>query len=517
MEFKKIISLFRLKRSINLRTQLALSFSALTSLVVGATISILYVNFRSEIRQELRLRAIDIVAVAALQQNGDEFEQIKSGQDLLHEKFRIQNLKIRRIDPDIEYVFTATKDDDGLFFVVDAGEPGEENIAQYGERYEEPSELLIENYDTMTSAIADPDIYTDAYGSFISSYAPIFTSDGRRVGVIGVDFTAATVVAKERQFLWLSLVVFLLTLPFVILFGLFLGNGLAAPISTLADMAHEFAAGGTSSRVEIKSSVIEIVELAKVFNMMTDTVSDLIEGLEKRVVERTSSAENARVAAESARKNIETQVWLATGQTQLADVLRGEQTLSQLAENVITQVCQYTGAQAGALFVLNEKTLTLVGRYAYTDRPGFAGSFQLGEGLVGQAAADGKVMYVDVIPSDTLVISTGLADMKPRQLAAAPFYMNGNVVGVMELATLSAFTRNHLELWDRISETIGSAFHTVQTRQRLARLLMESQAQSEELQAQEEELRAANEELQAQAENLKAKKEETRLTAVKGI
>lgn len=233
--------------------------------------------------------------------------------------------------------------------------------------------------------------------------------------------------------------------------------------------------------------------------------------LEQRVYDRTAAAESARAAAEisakeaeAARKNIETQVWLANGQTQLADAMRGEQTLSQLAENVISQICQYTGAQAGALFLLKEKTLMLAGRYAFAERPDFSDTFQLGEGLVGQAAADGKLMVLEDIPSDTLVISTGLADMKPRQLAAAPFYMNGKVVGVIELASLSAFTQIHLELWNRISESIGSAFNIVQTRQRLAELLMESQAQAEELQAQEEELRAANEELQAQSENLKA-------------
>jgi transcriptional regulator with GAF, ATPase, and Fis domain len=125
---------------------------------------------------------------------------------------------------------------------------------------------------------------------------------------------------------------------------------------------------------------------------------------------------------------------------------------------------------------------------------------------VGQAAVDGKALYTDV-PSDTLIISTGLTDIKPRQIAAAPFFMNGKVVGVLELVTLSEFTESHLELWSRISETLGAAFHTVQTRQRLAELLAASQQQAEELQAQEEELRAANEELQAQSENLKVVRE----------
>jgi transcriptional regulator with GAF, ATPase, and Fis domain len=155
---------------------------------------------------------------------------------------------------------------------------------------------------------------------------------------------------------------------------------------------------------------------------------------------------------------------------------------------------------------LEEDKLTLAGGYVYSARPGFNGIIELGEGLVGQAAREGRVIYENV-PSDILVISTGLAEITPRQIAAAPFYMNEKVIGVIELATLNDFTENHLKLWERISETLGAAFHTAQTRQRLAELLVESRQQAEELQAQEEELRAANEELEAQAENLRAVRE----------
>lgn len=245
-------------------------------------------------------------------------------------------------------------------------------------------------------------------------------------------------------------------------------------------------------------------------------LNDIRSSLEEKVIERTSVAEAARADSESSRRDLEVQFWLANGQTQLADVMRGDMNVHQLAENVISQLCQYTGTHAGALYLLKQKTLTLEGRYAFGERPGFEDGFKLGEGVVGQAAADGKVIYLDEIPSDSVTISTGLVDVKPRQMAAAPFHANGEVVGVLELATLSEFTQNHLELWQRTSESIGVAFRTAQTRQRLSELLMESQQQSEELQAQEEELRAANEELHAQAENLKAS-QSARLNATKGI
>jgi len=202
-------------------------------------------------------------------------------------------------------------------------------------------------------------------------------------------------------------------------------------------------------------------------------------------------------------RSIEAQMWLATGQTQLADVMRGDQDMLLLAENVISQLCRYMGAQAGALFLLNEKKLTLIGQYAFTIRSDFEGDFMLGDGLVGQAALDGKLFHLDDIPPETLVISTGLVDVKPREVIAAPFYANGAVVGVIELVTLHRFAQSHFEFLRRISESVGVAFRTAETRRRLAELLAESQSQAEELQAQEEELRAVNEELHAQAENLR--------------
>ena len=101
------------------------------------------------------------------------------------------------------------------------------------------------------------------------------------------------------------------------------------------------------------------------------------------------------------------------------------------------------------------------------------------------------------------MISTGLVEMLPRQMVVAPFKTNGQVVGVLELASLNIFTPIQLDFLKLVSESVGVAFQTAQERMKMAALLAETQMQAEELQAQEEELRAANEELQAQAETLK--------------
>lgn len=240
-------------------------------------------------------------------------------------------------------------------------------------------------------------------------------------------------------------------------------------------------------------------------------VRSLAESLERRVSARTAEAEAARRAAEisaaqaqSARQDLERQLWLADGQSQVAEAIRGEQSLQQLAAHVLQRICKYVDAQAGAVYLLDGAQLNMMGGYAYPARAGFDGRLPLGEGLVGQAAADGKALSAEM-PSGTLILSTSIADITPRQVVAAPFSMNGRIVGVLELVTLSKFTEIHFALWQHISETLGAAFQAAQTRARLAELLTESQRQAEELQAQEEELRAANEELLAQAEGMKAR------------
>ena len=59
-------------------------------------------------------------------------------------------------------------------------------------------------------------------------------------------------------------------------------------------------------------------------------------------------------------------------------------------------------------------------------------------------------------------------------------------------------------------ESIAVAINTAQTRERINKLLAQTQQQAEELQAQEEELRSINEELETQAEYHKAKPGVTR-------
>lgn len=66
------------KRYYSLGIILAIGISLLAIVSVGITIGVLYFNFSQESRQDLRQRLVNIAELAALQQDGDKFEQIMS-------------------------------------------------------------------------------------------------------------------------------------------------------------------------------------------------------------------------------------------------------------------------------------------------------------------------------------------------------------------------------------------------------------------------------------------------------
>jgi hypothetical protein len=214
--------------------------------------------------------------------------------------------------------------------------------------------------------------------------------------------------------------------------------------------------------------------------------------LEQTVMERTRAAETARAEAESARRGAEAQAWFTRGQAQLAEQMRGDLDVSTLADNITRHLSRYIGAQAGALFLASGDVLRLMGRYAYAEHAGRKNEFHIGENLIGEAARGKRMILVEDIPPGALLISSALGEAMPGQVLIVPLESNGQVLGVLEFATLTRFTPDHETFLTRVSESAAIALRTAQTRLRMSELLMQSQRQAEELQEQTGFMRQAN-------------------------
>jgi len=272
-------------------TVLATAFTISGALIAVTIISILYSNFRNGLRDELRNRLVTITSIAALQQDGDQLLQVAARDDAYYQAINQHNLQIRLSDPDLIYVYTMRKNELGIYFIVDANQPGDEGIADFGQPYLEPGPTLAENFDTINETIIEPDFYTDEFGTFLSAYAPIYASTGERVGVLGVDIDANRVVEKERSFLILSLIIFLASLPVIGLLGYLLGRLVTDPLSRLTVTAQRIAEGSLEQNATVPRSSREAALLAQSFNTMTQKFKSLVNTLETQVAERTESLE----------------------------------------------------------------------------------------------------------------------------------------------------------------------------------------------------------------------------------
>ncbi|HVK11768.1 MAG TPA: CHASE3 domain-containing protein, partial [Gemmataceae bacterium] len=194
--------------------------------------------------------------------------------------------------------------------------------------------------------------------------------------------------------------------------------------------------------------------------------------------------------------------WLQSGQVGLAEAAAGERRLDQLGESVLRFLAVYLDAHAGAVYGKDGADFRLLATYGVPDG-GVPARFNLGDGLLGQVAKDGRAVELRDVPDGYLTVGSALGRGTPRQLLVAPFQIDGAVNAVLELGFVHPVPKPTTDLLARASELLGTAVRSANYRANLQNLLEETQRQAEELQAQQEELRVSNEELEEQGRALR--------------
>jgi len=261
---------------------------------------------------------------------------------------------------------------------------------------------------------------------------------------------------------------------------------------------------------------------------VTDDIINIAEGLANGKVDTVSRADyrgdfakiqtalqnTAAKLAESIKANAD-QNWLKTGQTQIGELLGGEQDFQLLAKNSITFLTTYVKAHVGLFYLLEQNLehkdtskqsgkLSLIASYGYTSIDGRPTQFAIGEGLVGQAALEGQMLQLERrLEECTPVVQSGLTDVLPNYVVLIPFSYENTLKGVIEVGTTRPLTEIQQYFLEQAMPNIGIAVNTAEARLQMQMLLEQSQAQAEELQTQQEELRLQNEQLQSQKENLR--------------
>ncbi|MFJ4690694.1 HAMP domain-containing protein [Streptomyces sp. NPDC088766] len=209
------------------------------------------------------------------------------------------------------------------------------------------------------------------------------------------------------------------------------------------------------------------------------------------------------------------QDWLKTNLARVSGLMQGHRELPVVAELIMDELVPLVSAQYGAFYLAEEGAkgpeLRLVGAYGYPDDDSRPTRIPFGRSLVGQAARSRRTIMVDDLPAGYVVVSSGLGSVEPSALVLLPILFEGQVLGVIELASVTAFKEIHRDFLEQLRETIGVNVNTIVANARTDELLGESQrltaelqTRSAELQSQQEELQRSNAELEEKASLLVA-------------
>jgi methyl-accepting chemotaxis protein len=128
--------------------------------------------------------------------------------------------------------------------------------------------------------------------------------------------------------------------------------------------------------------------------------------------------------------------------------------------NGLKAICRQLEAGQGAFYAPREEDgarwLELAGGYALSIGESNTIKFDLGEGLIGQSAAEGRSLYIDDVPEGYMKIASGLGMASPRYLFITPVKKDEVVTGVLEVSTFKAMTEQQKKFVEEAARLLGS-------------------------------------------------------------
>jgi HAMP domain-containing protein/CheY-like chemotaxis protein/signal transduction histidine kinase len=199
------------------------------------------------------------------------------------------------------------------------------------------------------------------------------------------------------------------------------------------------------------------------------------------------------------------QDWLKTNLAKLTNMLQGQRDLTTVGQLLLSELTTLVNAQLGVIYqVTSDDTpsLQLLSAYADDGLNGHPERLSIGQGLVGQCAADKRRMLISEMPTHAVPIGSALFKVVPRNIVVLPVLFENQVKAVIELASLSEFTALQMMFLEQLTTSIGIVLNSIEATMQTEGLLKQSQQLAGELQAQQRELQQTNDQLEQKAQQL---------------
>jgi HAMP domain-containing protein/CheY-like chemotaxis protein len=199
------------------------------------------------------------------------------------------------------------------------------------------------------------------------------------------------------------------------------------------------------------------------------------------------------------------QDWLKTNLARFTNMLQGQRDLATVGRLLLSELTPLVNAQLGVIYQVESEelhTLRLLSAYADDGVNGHPQRLRIGEGLIGQCAADKRRMLITDMPKRAVPIGSALFKVVPSNIIVLPVLFENQVKAVIELASVTQFTALQTMFLEQLTASIGIVLNSIEATMQTEGLLKQSQQLAAELQTQQRELQQTNEQLEQKAQQL---------------
>ncbi|MGD9980337.1 MAG: HAMP domain-containing protein [Hyphomonadaceae bacterium] len=259
-----------------------------------------------------------------------------------------------------------------------------------------------------------------------------------------------------------------------------LAANLTTQVRAIAEVATAVTKGDLTRAIEVDARG-EVAELK-------DNINTMIENLRQTTDRNTE------------------QDWLKTNLAKFTSMLQGQRDLSSVGRLLLSELAPLVDAHQGVIYQIiseeGEPALRLLSAYADDGENSHPMRLRIGEGLVGQCAADRRRTLISDLPENVTPIRSALFSSPPRNIIVFPVLFEGQVKAVIELAATGAFTTLQMTFLEQLTASIGIVLNSIEATMQTEGLLVQSQQLAGELQTQQRELQQTNEQLEQKAQQV---------------
>ncbi len=271
------------------RSKLLLAFVGIAVLSVVLGLGIVYIFTKKLLFNELRSKTLSIAMTAASEIDADLFKGLDTPkaidtQQYLEAKKVLKSLRDanRREDIFVVFVYTYSVDPQNpekLVFNVDAEEdPGE--ASPPGQVVEGSDEKQMEEY--LKKPYVDKGISKDAWGHWLSAFAPIYDSQGNFVAMLGVDLSAQDIELEMMQLVIYGLIALGASILLALIVGFIFSHTASKSLASLCDVVREIGKGHLECKADLNTH--------DEFSDLGDAINEMTKGLEERERLKTNFA-----------------------------------------------------------------------------------------------------------------------------------------------------------------------------------------------------------------------------------